>query len=377
MFSYDNNPNQERLEHYEYIEACMQNEIRTQKQSFSSIYDEIKENMSARFGNGVITTNFNPMNSSVYHITVLFDVDAQVPTNAQHEITTIAMSLNHTKLGYLKGSGRNDYEKPYQKTMINRDIPLPVVPEYKEKERYSPLRKPRSAYARVDAFKEGEPIPFLLHASRKIFRKRREYWQRVDDLQTARKKLSYLARKEGPKNQTVFVCDDEGGFDGTIALQSEIQTTLDESNNYMTAKFIKKPRNPHKRSIRNDIIYMTKKGFLIDEVKPSVENSDSKIKLLYKQLMAYDAEQKYYNNYNTPMVLGIPVLPTIKQLNMLEKVKKDSGRQIGVLCVADKSRFVRESLNGVNKMKKLAGTKQKEEFMKEADLIYKYYDKFV
>jgi len=374
MFSQRLDPNQETIDHYEYIDQFRKSQYTSNAQSFSGIYAEIRDNMEERFGDAVIMSRFSPLNSSVFQFTVLFDKKYDYQ-NSPNEVKSITMILDDHKLGYFKGTGRNDYELSYHQILADKNIPLEVL----HSERFSSLIRPSGPTTRIEAFKDGHIIPYFLNSSRRRFNKKREYWGRVDELQKARKKYCYLKKKDVPENQTVFMCDQKGEFDGTIITRDQVQTTLDEKNAFVTPKFIKRPRNKHTRSIRNDIVYKTERGLLISEVKPSAEISPKKVKLLYKQLMAYDAEQKFYNDYDTPIVVTLPVNPPVRQIKMFEKVKKDTGRDIGVMCIAEYNRYLRETAKGManldQRIKKNKNTA--EEFGKEFSLLEDYYMQFV
>ena len=326
-------------------------------QSFDSIYSDIQARTKERFGDSVVVSNYNPTESDVYHISVLFDRKRGV----SHDTMAISSVINNPKLGYFKKSrvGNNDYEMAYHGIMVEKSIPLNVM----YSERYSAVRKPNTICATIKAYES----PLEARNCIKNFDERKGFWNVVDDLQRARKKLAYIkvTESEIPEGQTAFT------EDGIAKIKRE--RGYDD-----VGKYIKRQRNGFLLGIRNDIVLTTSRGMVVEEVKSSCEINDRHIKLLYKQMMAYDAERKFYNDYTTPLMLTVPVLPPEKELSMLEKVKSDSRRPIGVMCIADMDRFILETKNGIKELKYKASrnSSREEEYHSQEGLLRKYQRNF-
>jgi len=316
-------------------------------QSFDSIYSQVKASMALRFGDYATVSNYNPTESDVYQITVLFDKK----DGSSHGVNLISSALNEKKLGYFKKKdyGNNDYELPYHEVLVRNNIPLNVM----YSERYAALHRPQTIGTTLDAFSSP------LEARRCIEKHKSDIkaWAAIDELQKERKKMAYREKKFAEPNQQVFFC--EPG----------------RNANSETEKYEKFERDNYLRSIRNDIVYSTEKGMLVDELKSSCELNDKYLRLLYLQMYAYHAERSYYNDMSTPIVLTVPVLPPRKELDVMGRVMKETKRPMGVLCVADKRRFLRETKLGKAVLQSMA-ERGLVEYNQDIDLLKRYMRNF-
>ncbi len=308
--------------------------------TFSDVVGEARDRMIGRFGQYVDVISYNPGNSPVPHLVILFSLPKEYDDSVAKEVRSICMFLNDPQANL--GKGNFDFEPAYENFIANYNVPFKVG----DRQRKLIIKEPKYD-PRMPAGK-GIFLPVLDHFGAKtgistdefyeMHTERKQMYDTIDRGLKVKKDGVYKPKHQIHPSQMTFV----GGEVSRKRPSHQVSLSKMETRKYRI-----EPRQEGQRTVIPDLWYYLEHHShpLLGEVKPWTINDDTTIRERVAQFCNYDAACRYNKDKGImPMALVIPEIASAKELAGLEHVNNLTQRQVYVFTISGKRYFARRLL---------------------------------